>query len=76
MTSELKKRASVIGNDLATFYALVEKTGLDEVRDLFAPAEIGALLCASEDIKLDELNAARMSWVFHGELERHGRLQY
>lgn len=68
--------ASVIGADLARFYALVEQAGQDEVRDLFTLGELGALVHACWDLKLTVMDPRHISWELLSALENQGQLDY
>lgn len=67
-----KDPAVVMGQDLARFYALVEEAGQSEVRDLFTPAEAGALINASSQVKLNSVEPHQLSQVLPAFLEEYG----
>lgn len=68
--------ATVIGADLARYYALVEQAGQDEVRDLFSLDELGALVHACWDRKLTVMDPRHMSQELLSVLEDQGQLSY
>lgn len=71
-----RERASVIGEDLTSFYTLVEDAGQREVRDLFTPNEAGALIGACENIELNQVDPATMTWALHLFHEKTYELDY
>lgn len=69
-----KDEATVMGEDLARFYALVEQAGQNEVRDLFTPAEAGALIYACGQLELNRVEPNQLSCVLPAFLEEYGWL--